>query len=136
SIGFTAGKARQLGLRMDLTLGSGWPYGGPFITLDLAAGRLRSESRAIMPNAGSLARPAPYEGEQLIAAFVALGPPSELDPGTLRELDLGGNGGDGGNGPIPLPPGDGPRTVLFYFSSHTGQAVKRPAYGPQRDLFS
>src|SRR5262245_18184159 len=26
---FTADKARELGLRMDLTLGSGWPYGGP-----------------------------------------------------------------------------------------------------------
>src|SRR5687767_7121624 len=26
---FTSEKARQLGLRMDLTLGSGWPFGGP-----------------------------------------------------------------------------------------------------------
>ncbi len=26
---FTAAKAKELGLRMDLTLGSGWPYGGP-----------------------------------------------------------------------------------------------------------
>ena len=30
---FTAEKAKELGLRMDLTLGSGWPYGGgPQIT--------------------------------------------------------------------------------------------------------
>jgi len=28
---FTSGKARELGLRADLTLGSGWPYGGPQI---------------------------------------------------------------------------------------------------------
>ena len=27
-IGFAAAKAKELGLRMDLTLGSGWPYGG------------------------------------------------------------------------------------------------------------
>src|SRR5438128_10486101 len=26
---FTGQKARELGLRMDLTLGSGWPFGGP-----------------------------------------------------------------------------------------------------------
>src|SRR5580692_3633168 len=26
---FTGEKARELGLRMDLTFGSGWPYGGP-----------------------------------------------------------------------------------------------------------
>src|SRR5215471_737482 len=28
---FTAQKAKELGLRMDLTLCSGWPYGGPHI---------------------------------------------------------------------------------------------------------
>ena len=26
---FVSAKARELGLRMDLTVGSGWPYGGP-----------------------------------------------------------------------------------------------------------
>jgi len=31
-INFTAAKSKELGLRMDLTLGSGWPYGGPMIT--------------------------------------------------------------------------------------------------------
>src|SRR5881227_1070402 len=38
---FTGEKAKELGLRMDLTLGSGWPYGGPHIPVELAAGRLR-----------------------------------------------------------------------------------------------
>jgi hypothetical protein len=40
---FTERKARELGLRVDLTLGSGWPFGGPKIPLELAAGRLRVE---------------------------------------------------------------------------------------------
>ena len=31
-VGFTARKARELGLRMDVTIGSGWSYGGPYIT--------------------------------------------------------------------------------------------------------
>ena len=26
---FTSGRTRELGLRFDLTLGSGWPFGGP-----------------------------------------------------------------------------------------------------------
>jgi hypothetical protein len=39
---FTGEKAKELGLRMDLTLGSGWPYGGPHIPIELAAGRLRT----------------------------------------------------------------------------------------------
>ena len=37
----TACAAQQLGLRMDMTLGSGWPFGGPHITPELAAEHLR-----------------------------------------------------------------------------------------------
>src|SRR5262245_42004802 len=40
---FTNDKARELGLRVDLTIGSGWPYGGPMVSIDQAAGRLRVE---------------------------------------------------------------------------------------------
>lgn len=39
-INFAATHARRLGLRMDVTLGSGWPYGGPYITPELASTRL------------------------------------------------------------------------------------------------
>jgi hypothetical protein len=45
---FTGEKAKELGLRMDLTLGSGWPYGGPHITQELAAGRLRMQNGEIV----------------------------------------------------------------------------------------
>src|ERR1035437_6367590 len=38
---FTSEKARELGLRLDLTLGSGWPFGGPHIPVTQAAGMLR-----------------------------------------------------------------------------------------------
>ena len=31
---FTSEKARELGLRFDLTLGSGWPFGGPTVSID------------------------------------------------------------------------------------------------------
>ena len=40
---FTSAKAKELGLRMDLTLGSGWPYGGPSVAISDAAATLRSE---------------------------------------------------------------------------------------------
>src|SRR5215467_719419 len=40
---FAADKAHELGMRMDLTLGSGWPYGGPTVPINQAAGRLRVE---------------------------------------------------------------------------------------------
>jgi hypothetical protein len=45
---FTGEKAKELGLRMDLTLGSGWPYGGPHITPELAAWRLRMQNGEIV----------------------------------------------------------------------------------------
>jgi hypothetical protein len=51
---FTGEKAKELGLRMDLTLGSGWPYGGPHIPIDLAAGRLRTTQ-------GVPSKPGPYD---------------------------------------------------------------------------
>ena len=56
---FTALKARELGLRMDLTLGSGWPYGGPNVPITEAAGKLRHSTSA----------PTIAEGEKLIAEF-------------------------------------------------------------------
>jgi len=58
---FTGEKARELGLRMDLTLGSGWPFGGPHIPVELASPRLRVQT-------GSLNL---REGEKLMAVFGA-----------------------------------------------------------------
>jgi hypothetical protein len=68
---FTSAKARELGLRMDLTLGSGWPYGGPQVPISQAAGKLRIER---VPVAGSHRRlPIPdiSAGEKLLAVFLA-----------------------------------------------------------------
>ena len=56
---FTGQKAKELGLRMDLTLGSGWPFGGPHIPIDLASARLRVQTGGLNLK----------EGEKLIAAF-------------------------------------------------------------------
>ena len=55
---FANDAARQLGLRVDITLGSGWPYGGPHIPVDLASPRLRVD-RAAQPRLA--------DGEKLIA---------------------------------------------------------------------
>ena len=41
---FTADKAKELGLRFDLTLGSGWPFGGPGVSIEHAAARLRYDA--------------------------------------------------------------------------------------------
>ena len=49
---FANDKARELGMRVDITLGSGWPYGGPHTPVDLASGRLRVERLPATANAG------------------------------------------------------------------------------------
>ena len=46
---FAAERAHQLGLRFDLTLGSGWSFGGPHISTTLAARQLNWERREIGP---------------------------------------------------------------------------------------
>jgi hypothetical protein len=43
AVRFANDKARELGLRVDITLGSGWPYGGPKTPVELASARLRYE---------------------------------------------------------------------------------------------
>src|SRR5258706_1672855 len=124
-VAFASRKARELGLRMDVTIGRGWSYGGPYTTPGLAAARLRSEGHEITPDRTSVARPVPYEDDRLVAAFIGRGSMQEADPRSFRELDLSGDG------PIALPAGNGPRVVLFYFASHSGQMVKRAALGAE-----
>ena len=41
---YAADEARRLGFRVDVTLGSGWPFGGPHIPVTQAAGALRVEA--------------------------------------------------------------------------------------------
>src|ERR1035437_5837437 len=41
---FAAQEARRLGLRVDITLGSGWPFGGPHIPVTQSAGSLRVDA--------------------------------------------------------------------------------------------
>ncbi len=112
---FASDKAKELGLRFDLTLGSGWPFGGPHIPLDLASGRLRVANPRVPPDTDSMNVPL-GEGEKLIAAF--------LDPGH-RQLTVDGNAVHFERSPAT------DRQVLFFIASHTRQTVKRPAVGAE-----
>lgn len=119
---FAEKHARALGMRVDLTLGSGWPFGGPDVPLSLAAGKLKIV--AVPLGAGDTALPQPAEGDAFIAVFVADGTPERYDaehayrlPATSMPKSLEAAGGGA------------PRIELFFFSSHTRQQVKRAAYG-------
>lgn len=103
---FTGEKAKELGLRMDLTLGSGWPFGGPHIPVALASPRLR------VARAAPEAMPALLPGEKLIAVF--------LDGKPVLVAD----------GKVSVPAGASGQAT-FFISSHTRQTVKRPAVGAE-----
>src|SRR3954453_16439543 len=63
---FAAEQARSLGLRVDVTLGSGWPFGGPHIPVTQAAGGLRVEAVPVAAGATSVPVPTLEAGEKLM----------------------------------------------------------------------
>jgi len=76
-IGIAAEAAHAAGLRMDLTLGGGWPYGGATTPVEMAAGPLR-----IVPNAS----PALREGETLISTVNTGGVATSFIAGRTRMM--------------------------------------------------
>ena len=122
---FVNQQAHKLGLRANLTLASGWPYGGPHTPITEASSELRL-IRAPAP-AGTRSVPVPHlsHGEQLVAVFLA---------------DTNWDKGDAGQQPamLPLPANgslrmnlpataSGDHSVMWFLSSRTGQQVKRAA---------
>jgi hypothetical protein len=114
--------AARLGMRVDLTLGSGWPYGGPNIPLALAAGKLRVV--AVPLPSPEAALPKLAEGESFIAAFLAKGTPQQFDAGAAQRIP-----GDTLPQQLAQATGSGPHVELFFIAGHTRQQVKRAAFG-------
>jgi len=124
---FTSDKARELGLRFDLTLGSGWPFGGPTVSIDHAAGRLRYEHVRVDTNTRTVKVPSIGAGEKLLAAFIARVEDKAFERRTIKELTRINNG----LVELESVPSNGPYEVLFFISSRTGMQVKRPAVGAE-----
>src|ERR1700730_8852850 len=123
---FAAAKARELGLRFDLTLGSGWPFGGPHIPITQAAGKLRVVSVSALPDARSIPLPYVGAGEKLLAAFLTSSEARNSSKPAMLNLS------EVRNGRLPLPSGRGESVaVLCFLASRTGMLVKRPAIGAE-----
>jgi hypothetical protein len=117
NVAYAAREARALGLRLDVTLGSGWPYGGPATPLAEAAGHLRVLELPVAPGTISLPPLQLEDGETLISIALVKGQAAslQLKPGQEKKF----------------PPDTAPRTALVFISSHTGQQVKRAAVGAE-----
>src|ERR1044072_6375254 len=123
---FTAEKARELGLRFDLTLGSGWPYGGPYVSVNEAAGRLRVERIKVTEGMRRVKMPDLGNGEKLLAVFLARTQGQTVAPDSIKEIT------DLKDGAIGLPEAlGGSHEAMVFISSRTGQQVKRPAVGSE-----
>ena len=127
ALAFTAAKAKELGLRFDLTLGSGWPYGGPMFPIDEAAGRLRFQSVRFGPGQPNVPVPALRAGEKLVAAFLI--PAAPAGTGPYRELEIRDQAAQ--LAADQNTRGIGAGEVLFSIAGHTGMKVKRPAVGAE-----
>jgi hypothetical protein len=123
NVAYAAQEARTLGLRLDVTLGSGWPYGGPPTTLAEAAGRLRVLELPLAPETTSLPPFEMKDGETLLSVSLVNGDPRNWQAASALQLKVE----QGKN----LPPGTTPRTALVFIAGHTGQQVKRAAVGAE-----
>ncbi len=125
-LGFTSRTAKQLGMRVDVTLGSGWPYGGPDTPVTEAAGRLRVDRISVPADEQSLPVPAMENGEKLIAVFLARGDARSFSSEGIQRLTIIEQGR------VRIPSGlSGSHTMLFFISSRTGQQVKRAGVGAE-----
>lgn len=109
--------ARKLGMRVDITLGSGWPYGGPTTTLALSSSKLKVEYVPLGKT--QAAAPKLKEGESFIAAFAVKGTKQKFDAASAVRFSPEGM----------APVTNDTMTAIYFIASHTGQQVKRPGIG-------
>ncbi len=113
--------ARSLGLRVDVTLGSGWPYGGATVPVTQAARTLRVVRMPISSSSARLQLPAVGPGEELLAVFVHA-------PDADGAEDVTANAADGVLRLTGMP---APREALVFVAGRTGMMVKRAAVGAE-----
>ncbi len=128
---FTAEKAKELGLRMDLTLGSGWPYGGPQFSRREAVGALRASAPvSVSPGQTNVALPAGGGGRgggdsgEIVAAVLGPVTNAPASGSAYLPLEIRGN--------TASLPSDlrGASQVTFYTIGLPGLVnVKRAAFG-------
>ncbi len=154
AVHYAQAEGRKLGLRIDVTLCSGWPYGGPNTTLTEAANRLRTIEVPIPVNATSVTAPTLEEGESFLSASIVN--PVHAAPAASCSFEFGSvcapsapaptRGRNAGPPPLtwdatitqplnlsgsPITPSNHPRIALFFVAGHTRQQVKRAAVGAE-----
>lgn len=110
--------ANALGLRMDVTLGSGWPFGGPHIPVRLASGAVDLVQIPLPAKAQKAVLPASGEGMKIVAVFVG----ADITSAQLVRPR---------GAVLQVRPAPYDRTVFAVIQKPTGQMVKRAAVGAE-----
>ena len=114
---FAADRAHELGLRFDLTLGSGWSFGGPHISPELAAQQLHWDRREIGPGPLDVPAQASWPGEDLVVGYVGAGSLQE-EPAEYQRLPVR-------DGQLIIEAGAGPRVVLLGYVWSIGRRLQK-----------
>jgi hypothetical protein len=116
---FAAQEARRLGLRVDVTLCSGWPFGGPHVPVAQSAGKLRVKTSGIPSGSSFALAPHIDTGESLITAFLVPDPVSPAELAHAEPL------ADPVAGRYTFPAVQQPRKLICFVASRTGMMVKK-----------
>lgn len=117
-VAVAARRGREEGLRADLTLGSGWPFGGPHIGPEDAASRIVKQDLPVPAGAEAVELPVLQPGQRYVAAFVGTSP-----------IDAQPVGVSGSRATFVKASTD--RTLYLILQTRTRQQVKRPTVGAE-----
>ncbi len=120
-------KAKELDMQVDMTCGTGWPFGGPHLTAEKSASRVVIEPSAV--NAGTIFNRQMNGGDREIVKIMAYS--------DTTAIDLTDKVNDNGVLTWNVPAGN--RRIFAVYNQATGQMVKRAApgsEGPVLDYFS
>ncbi|HMD98885.1 MAG TPA: glycosyl hydrolase [Terriglobia bacterium] len=112
--------AHRLGMTVDVVGGSGWPYGGPSVSIEDAAHAIRMATVHLDPT-GAVSLPVLQPDEKLVAVFA---PESSNGGSSFR--DVTSAVAAGGRASLPVPQ---QTEVLTFISTPTHMRVKRPSLG-------
>ena len=117
---------KEYGIQIDMNMGTGWPYGGPSVTLDEAAGKLEYKESGYITTS---------ESNPTITFDVTPPVSSTLNcvmayPQRMKGVDtLDVTGFVTGNTLTWTPEVQGRWRIIAIYNGHTRQMVKRPAPG-------
>ncbi len=106
--------AHATGMRMDVTIGSGWPFGGPHVPVSQAAAKVDMVQVSVPAGADRVPVPPMQQGEQLLAAFV--------DGRRLAMV---------ATDTVSVKASPIERQAMVFVAGRTGQQVKRAAVGAE-----